>query len=290
MRPSIVVASCLTLASVYGYRQAEDTQSFEVASVKPAPLSARAITCSGGPGTNDPATWRCSNVPLGYLITLAYGFEAYQFRPNHPCCQARFDFTAKVPEGTTKEQFRRMLQNLLVERFKLALHLERKEMAVYELTVRENGPKMKASAPDAAPGQEDPWEIAPYSIGKDGYPVFPAGRAGLAGPNGHYRWTGFNLSMGEIVKTLSFHLGRPVVDATGLGGKYDIDMTWGIDVAWLMESAGLREQIGELPDTGPVGPSLIRAVQDQLGLKLNSTKGPGDIVVVDHLEKVPTEN
>src|ERR1035437_3180901 len=86
-----------------------------------------------------------------------------------------------------------------------------------------------------------------------------------------------------------FPLSR-VVDATRLKGKYDIDMKWGVDVAWLLEMAGRRDQIAELPDTGPTGPTLIRAVQDQLGLKLNSKKGLGDFVVVDHVEKVPTEN
>jgi uncharacterized protein (TIGR03435 family) len=112
----------------------------------------------------------------------------------------------------------------------------------------------------------------------------------LAGPNGHYRWTGFNLSLPEIAKTLSFHLGGPVVDSTGLKGKYDIDMTWTIDVAWLLERAGMGDLIAELPDEGPRGPSLTRAVQDQLGLKLNSKKGPGDTVVIDHVEKVPIGN
>ena len=120
--------------------------------------------------------------------------------------------------------------------------------------------------------------------------MFQAGHGGLAGINGHYRWTGVNLSMPEIVKTLSYHLGRPVVDATGLKGKYDIDMTWTIDLAGLMEMAGRRDLIEELPDAGPPGPTLTHAVQDQLGLKLNSKKGPGDIVVVDQVEKVPIEN
>jgi uncharacterized protein (TIGR03435 family) len=224
------------------------------------------------------------------LISQSYGFQACEFTPGAPCCQDRFDFTAKVPEGTTKEQFKRMIQNLLEKRFKLKLHREQKEMAIYELTVGENGPKVKVPAPDAAPAGEDPWEIPTYSIGKDGYPVFPAGRGGLAGPNGHYRWTGFSLSMEEIVKTLSFHLGRPVVDATGLTGKYDINMTWSIDLDWIMERAGHPEMIGAASDNGPRGPTLIRAVQDQLGLKLNSTKGLGYIVVVDHVDKVPTEN
>ncbi len=163
-------------------------------------------------------------------------------------------------------------------------------MAIFELTVAEKGPRMKEATPDASSEPDNPWAAPEYSMGKDGYPVFPAGRGGLAGPNGHYRWTGFNLSMPEIVKTLSFHLGRPVIDATGLRGKYDIDMRWGIDVAWLLERSGHRDEIGDLPDSGPLGPPLLRAVQDQLGLKLNSKKGLGDIVVIDHLEKAPTEN
>ena len=290
MRPPVLVLACLNLCRIYAYAQPADAPSFEVASVKPASPSATAISCSGGPGTTSPGIWRCSNVPLAFLISRSYGFQAYQFTPRAPCCQGRFDFTAKVPVGATKEQFQRMIQKLLEERLKLKLHHEQKEMAIYELTVGEKGPKVKESAPDASSEPEDPWAPPEYSMGKDGYPVFPAGRGGLAGPNGHYRWTGFNLSMQEIVKTLSFHLGRPVVDATRLKGKYDIDMKWGVDVAWLLEMAGRRDQIAELPDTGPTGPTLIRAVQDQLGLKLNSKKGLGDFVVVDHVEKVPTEN
>src|ERR1035437_4320290 len=290
MRPPILVLTCLNLCRMCAYGQAADAPSFEVASVKPASPSATAISCSGGAGTTSPAIWRCSNVPLAFLISRSYGFQAYQFTPRAPCCQGRFDFTAKVPVGATKEQFQRMIQKLLLERLKFKLHHEQKEMAIYELTVGEKGPKVKESAPDASSEPEDPWAPPEYSMGKDGYPVFPAGRGGLAGPNGHYRWTGFNLSMQEIVKTLSLHLGRPVVDATRLKGTYDIDMKWGVDVAWLLEMAGRRDQIAELPDTGPTGPTLIRAVQDQLGLKLNSKKGLGDFVVVDHVEKVPTEN
>ena len=97
--------------------------------------------------------------------------------------------------------------------------------------------------------------------------------------------------MQEIVKTLSFNLGRKVVDSTGLKGKYDLDMRWSVDYALSLETRpDLRELIGELPDEGPHAPSLIHAVRDQLGLELTSKTGLGDIVVVDHLEKVPTGN
>ena len=229
-------------------------------------------------------------MPLGWLITSAYGLQGYQFSSGDRCCQERFDTTAKVPARTTKEQFQRMQQNLLIERFKLRLRHEQKEMAIYELGVGEKGPKMKESPPNASLASEDPWAIPPFTMGKDGYPVFPAGRAGLQGMNGHYRWTGFSLSMQEIVKTLSGQLGRPVVDATGLKGKYDINMTWTIDLAWVMESAGRRDLIPDLPDSGPNGPTLVHAVRDQLGLQLISKKGSGEVVVVDHVEKLPIEN
>ena len=286
MRPLILVVSCLTVA----YGQAADAPSFEVASIK-LPSLAHSIGCSGGPGTTDPGTWRCSYVPLAFLISHAYGLQPYQFTPIDSCCQARFDFAAKVPAGATREQFRQMLQNLLGERFKLAFHHERKEVAIYELTVGEKGPRMKESAPDATSPPQDPWsDHPPFIMGKDGYPEFPAGQVGLAGGNGHFRWTGVSLSMPEIARTLAYYLGRPVVDATGLKGKYDINMTWTIDLAWVLESAGMRDRIPDLPDTGPSGPTFIHAVRDQLGLQLISKKGPGDIVVVDHVEKVPIEN
>jgi uncharacterized protein (TIGR03435 family) len=287
----ILAVSCLTLACLCAYGQAAEVPSFEVATVKPSSSAPR--MCSGGPGTASPGIWRCSSVPVAFLIIQAYGFEAYQFPPGSSCCRAEFDIAAKVPEGTTREQFRQMLRNLLAERLKLKFHHEQKEMPIFELTVEKKELKMKESAPDAAPAPEDPWRIPEFSIGKDGCPVFPAGSGGLMqGRDGCSRWTGFGLSMQEIVKTLSFHLGRKVVDATGLKGKYDIDMRWWVDWAWLNERLTplQREQIGEQPDEGPHGPTLIHAVRDQLGLELISKKGPGDIVVVDHFEKVPVEN
>ena len=81
-----------------------------------------------------------------------------------------------------------------------------------------------------------------------------------------------------------------MVDATGLNGKYDIDLKWIKDILLSeRDKARVEEQVGELLETGS-GPRLVRAVQDQLGLKMNSKKGAGEIVVIDHIEKVPTEN
>jgi uncharacterized protein (TIGR03435 family) len=166
-------------------------------------------------------------------------------------------------------------------------------MAAYELTVGEKGPTMKASTPNTSEPEDPwthPWTSVEFTIGKDGYPVFPSGRSGLAGPNGHYRWIGFNVSMPEMTKTLSFYLGRPVLDATGLRGDFKLDLKWWIDVASLLAGSGHEDDIKNLPDPGAPGPTLIHAVRDQLGLKLTSRKGTGDIVVIDGLRKVPTEN
>jgi uncharacterized protein (TIGR03435 family) len=81
-----------------------------------------------------------------------------------------------------------------------------------------------------------------------------------------------------------------VVDATGLKGKYDVDLKWVVDFLLSdRKKAEIEEQVGKLLETGS-GPRLVRAVQDQLGLKMNSKKGSGEIVVIDHIEKVPTEN
>jgi len=288
MRSPILVVSCLTLACLCARGQAAQAPSFEVATVKPSSPERR--MCSGGPGTSSPGIWRCS-APVWFLITQAYGFEAYQFRPWSSCCRTEFEIAAKVPAGTTKDQFRQMLQNLLAKRLKLRFHYEQKEMPIFELTMGKKGLKMKESAPDVVSTPEEfPWASSDYSVGKDGCPLFPAGRGGRTEGRFCNRWTGFNLSIQEIVKTLSYNLGRKVVDATGLKGKYDIDMKWyrEWDVHGLTPDQ--RELVGEEPADLPHGPSLIHAVRDQLGLELTSTKGPGDIVVVDHVEKVPTEN
>jgi len=278
------------MACVCACGQAAEAPSFEVASIKPS-SSDQWFGCSGGPGTADPGTWRCTGVPLRYLIIQAYRFEAYQFSPSSSCCRVRFDVAAKVPAGTGKEQFWQMVRSLLVERLQFKFHYEQKEMAIFDLTVGKKGLKMKDSAPDAVSTPEEfPWESSVPIEGKDGCPVFPAGHGGRTEGRFCNRWTGFNLSMQEIVKMLSFNLGRKVVDATGLKGKYDIDMKWYRE--WDVEglTPDQRELVGEEPADLPHGPSLIHAVRDQLGLELISKTGLGDVVVVDHFEKVPTEN
>jgi uncharacterized protein (TIGR03435 family) len=167
-------------------------------------------------------------------------------------------------------------------------------MSIYQLTVAANGPKMKQSRA-GTPRESEPWWVLSGStkgIDKDGYPVFSEGDSGLANSAGHVRWTAFNVSTAEIAKTLSDQSNRQVVDSTGLKGSYDVDLKWVVDLNFTLSEKGkaeIREMVGELPDGGG-GPAFVRAVRDQLGLRLNSTKGPGEIVMIDHVEKVPTGN
>lgn len=268
--------------------QPDATPSFEAASVRPSVMVGNG--CTGGPGTASPLVWRCSGVPVSFLISYAYGFLPYQFSPRSSCCQSRYDVIARIPSGTAKDRFRRMVQRLLVDRFQLKLHLEAKEMPIFELGLRDKTVKLKRTAILERSEQEDlPWSRAEYTIDANGCPVFRAGSSGLMeGRNGCYRWTAFNVSTEEIARTLSFHLGRNVVDVSGLSERYDIDMVWHVDLDWLLERAGRPELIGE--ETGPTGPNLIRSVRDQLGLELRSRKGRGEVVVIDYIAKVPTEN
>ncbi len=288
MTPRISVAVlCLSLAL---FAVPANSQSFEVASVKPS--TTPGIACVGGPGSTHLGAWQCSDMPLGLVIAKAFGFSAFQFSPHNPCCTARFNFDVRYPPDTTHAQFNSMLQNLLRERFQLAFHYQTKELPIYQLAVAPAGIKMKESVAVSDGSSNDPWwSSAQTTIDKDGYPVFPPGHGGLAG-GGHYRWTAFNVSTADIARTLQDQSGRPVVDSTKLTGKYDVDLKWVTDMTLQLtdgQRAELEDQVGR-PLDAPSGPTLHRAIQEQLGLRLIPGKGTGEIVVIDHLERVPTGN
>ena len=131
-------------------------------------------------------------------MVQAYGVESYQLTIPSSMDNERFDISAKVPEGTTKDQFNLMLQNLLAERFKLKIHRETKEGQIYELTINKGWVKMKESAPpepvkDAAADAPPPGPPAPSGIqrrgkltlDKDGFPVMPKGPGRWTRPHDH---------------------------------------------------------------------------------------------------------
>jgi uncharacterized protein (TIGR03435 family) len=267
---AIFVVATLACSLLYG-------QSFEVASIKPSPPPdprGMRVGMSGGPGTPDPGRFTTQNVDLTNLIVMAYGVPYYRLSAPDWLREARFDIVAKLPDGATKEQFHLMLQSLLKERFQLALHHEKKEMQTYELTVAKNGPKLKEST--EAPTPAPPGTRSERTLGADGFPVLPPGRfpwTSMIGDKARQRFSA--ASMGDLAENLSQQLGRAVTDSTGLKGKYDFTLFWAYP---------------NLADPNASGPTLEGAVQEQLGLKLTSTRAPVDTLVIDHIEKTPSEN
>ncbi len=294
MSKAILGAGWLVLAWGAAFGQAPEAQpSFEVASIKPgAPRVSNLMRASGGPGTSDPERFTYTNVTLKALVLRGYGVKNYQVSGPAWLDSERFDILAKVPPGSTKQQLNGMLRNLLAERFHLILHHETKDLAVYELVVGKDGPKLKASDLDALPPAREPGAPA-LLVGvpdNNGIPQVPPGLAIMIGrmADGIMHWTGRMQSLSDLAAFLEGELARPVLDKTGLTGKYDFNLAYSRD--------GLR-QIG--PPGDPTasqaespsgGLNLLGAVQQQLGLKLESARAAIDILILDLIDKTPTEN
>jgi uncharacterized protein (TIGR03435 family) len=307
------------LVSGLAHAQTADGQpSFDAASIKPAPPPTPGrgmmMGMNGGPGSKDPELYRCNNCNLMMLIMQAYDIKPYQLSAPSSMSSERFDITAKVPVGATKEQFRLMLQNMLAERFKLTIHHDQKEMQVYDLVVAKGGPKLKESA-EEPPTDDTPVDGLPPpppggrgrgpNLDKDGYPVIPKGCNGcimvVGGGKAHLHSE--KQTMKEFAGMVSNQLGKPVVDATGLKGKYDIDVSFDMGGMMMMRGGAPPPSPGGGAGVGPettvplgnasdsdMGVPLVGAIQSQLGLKLEPKKGQVEIIMVDRVEKVPTEN
>jgi uncharacterized protein (TIGR03435 family) len=294
----------LLFAASSGWGQTPDGQpAFEVASIKPAaPQDGHMIRMGmkGGPGTPDPGRFTAENLDLISLIAQAYDVKRFQVSGASWMASTRFDINAKVPAAATKEQFRLMLQNLLAERFKMTLHREKKEAPIYELVVAKGGPKLKESAPpsDEASARE-PEPPGPPKLDKEGIPVFPAGRQGAMigfAPGGRARLQAMGQTMDQFINMLSNQVDRPVIDETGLKGKYDFSLSFAMEMGMGRGMMGLPPPppgdggpAATAPD-GEAGPTLFTALQEQLGLRLEAKRGPVDILVIDRMEKTPTEN
>lgn len=227
-----------------------DRLAFEVASIK---LHPGMITLSMDPSIKGRRVTATASTLLD-LITTAYGVR-YDQISGAPGWSDKdhYDLDAKAPDGyrpLTKEEMRQMLQTLLAERFHLQVHRETQEVPMYALVVAKNGPKLKESTDT-----------------KGGFSVRGTDR-GL-----HMETT--RGTMAQLADQLSFTAGHPVVDKTGLAGYYAYTMDW------------FPANRTMPPDLD--APTMFQAVQEQLGLKLEATKGPVEKLVIDHAEK-PTEN
>ncbi len=270
---------CLGLVLIFAAwaQSAADSLTFEVASIKLSAKQGMVTRMTGGPGTSDPGLFAATNAELSSLLMRAYGIQYDQLKGPSWMDETEFDVVAKVPPGTTAEQLRKMLQNLLAERFRMRVHCETRVVRVYELTVAKNGPKLRPAANSS--GTED-FVPSPSRVDRDNFPTLPPGRPnGACGnlPDASY-CTFRMVTMGMLAQRLSLptFVGSPVVDKTGLAGPYDFTLYF-------------RRMDGP-PSPDVEAPDIEQAVEQQLGLKLAPSKGSMDVLVIDNAEKAPTEN
>lgn len=228
-------------------------QSFEVASVKipPPHVIGQPYDITVADIQNDTITF--TNASLADCIRYAYGLSS-NLQLSAPdwvrSTEARYDIVAKTAPGTQRDQFPKMMQALLADRFKLVFHRQQRALGYYALVVAKGGLRMHE--PTAGPA------------------TLPAG------VNGQLRILSNRMPMSDVVSLLSRYMHALVVDQTGLAGEFEVKLVW-------------------TPDDRPApgdeqGASVFAAVEEQLGLKLEARKGPMEVIVVDHAEKIPTEN
>ncbi len=248
---------------------------FEVASVKPMPPSPKGIpeNKSGGPGTTDPGQITWSGLWLRELIETAYDVESYQV--SGPgwlgCCSDRYTIVAKAPEGSTKEQVNLMWRNLLKDRFGLVVHHESRVFQADEMTLAKGPSKLKETdLLDSTPGTK-PGADSKTGPDDDLHRFMPTPGWTVAGDGVNRRLLARTQSSAQVAGILAQFAGHPVIDKTGLTGKYDFSV--------------------ELDLSQPCVSCVVAvALEQELGLKLVKSAVTLDVIVVDHAEKIPVEN
>jgi uncharacterized protein (TIGR03435 family) len=278
------------LSSIAAFGQSPSARpEFEVASVK---KSAPATPGQVNIGVHiDGAMVRCSSLPMRSYIRMAYRVNDYQVLGPDWLAAENFDIAAKLPDGATRAQLPEMIQSLLADRFKLVLHRDKKEFPVYALVVAKNGPKLKESPPDssaeASPGAKGSVDIN-ITTGRGGG-VIDMGNGSSIG-YGRDRLEAKKVTLSALAGAVERLLDRPVVDMTGIGGTYDFSLEYSWDeVRSLVRSTsgGARElPAGAVADSG----NSIFTSLAAFGLKLEPRKAPIEVIVVDRIERTPTEN
>ena len=229
---------------------AQDTLSFDSASIKPAKPGVRGYSIRPLPGRLS-----VTNTPLRKLIAGAWHVYDFQVSGGPKWIdQDAYDIEAKAAPDSrpTEKQLMTMLQKLLTDRFELVIHRESRDQSVYALEIARGGPKFQASK----------------DVGDPYFRVFQRRQI-----------TAQRAPLEYLLEALSFVLGRPAIDQTGLTGVYDYKLEWTPD-----EIQVASDENNARPADENV-PSLTSALQEQLGLRLVSRKGPVEIIVVDRAEK-----
>ncbi len=265
---SILSLIGLSMISISAQRRA-DIPSFEVASVKPArPVAGQGVVF----GMNsDPSRFRASFVTLVDLVGKAYGVDVARVSGGASWIfSERYDVVATLPQNGSQAQIPAMLQMLLAERFGLTARRDTKISPVYAMVPAKHGLKMKRSeaAGSPSPAEQPLIFSAPGIVSANGGGMrLCCGKAKLIG-----------ISMASLADLLSSQTDRPVQDNTGIQGLFDVSLEWTPEDA--------RRPEGSDP---PPGPSIYTAIQEQLGLRLESRTAPSDYLVIERATR-PTEN
>ena len=259
-------------------------QAFEVASVRPNKSGAQGSSIRRQPGGGLTAT----NMPLRALITFAFQLQPYQLVGDPSWIRNEFfDIVAKMegnpapvpPFSGRLDPLMLAMQSLLAERFKLAVHREMREMDIYALVLSRPDGKL---GPALKPSTQNCAALMAAAIARGGPPPAPPpgpGNAVMCGVRGTFgRLIVGGMPLAAFASNLSGQVQRTVVDRTGLTGEWDFEIGFAAE-----PSPNLPPGV-ELPPADPGAPSLFTAIQEQLGLKLQATKGPVDVLVVDRVE------
>jgi uncharacterized protein (TIGR03435 family) len=246
-------------------------QHFEVASLKLSDTTLDPHTATRS--VSDPGRFERRYIPLAALIVTAYRIKGYQLICPSWMKATGYDVIATIPGGATAEEQAVMLQNLLTERLALQVHRESREMTVYALEVAKGGPKFQE--------YKDGDPLPPGPAISEGYPGLPP-EGGMSCVGGMGCVLRAHMTMETLAKRLESLVGRPVHDETGLKGTCNLSSHWGQKAADSSDDGA--------PDLPSFAAGLFTALQSQLGLKLESKKGAVEMLVVDHAERVPTED
>lgn len=315
---AVAVGAALTAGVLLAQAPAE-VVAFEVATIRPAPTGQEIVQQIQAGNTSklgmriDGARVDMGFQSLADLIRIAYRVKPYQVQGPDWMSQQRFEIQGKIPEGVSQDKLPEMLQALLAERFKLTIHRDKKDLPVYALIVGKGGSKLtEASSDPDVPLPDTPGAM---SIGTEKGPmkVVQDGKGGSSIQGGPYSGTvkqsisaaGLHMEMTKadfsgLVDLLTQLLDRPVLDMTELKGHYQISMDLPMDDLLILarKQAALLgiDMPGPPPGTNPgdaastPGGSAVFAAMEKMGLKLDARKAPVETIVVDHLEKTPTEN
>jgi uncharacterized protein (TIGR03435 family) len=314
------VGAALSVGALSGalFGQAPAAPAFEVATIRPAPPIQDIIQQLQSGKARIGMSVDGARVNMGFqslaeLIRIAYRVKAYQVQGPDWMSQQRFEIQAAIPEGVSEDKVPEMLQALLAERFKLTIHRDKKELPIYALIVGKNGPKLTAASsepdvplPDSPGAMSIGTEKGPMKIvqdGKGGSVMQGGGQAGTIKQS--VSAAGVHLEMDKatftyMVELLTSLVDRPVLDMTELKGNYQVSLDLPMEDVLILarrQAAALGiDMPAPPPGANPAdaastpGGSAVFTAMEKLGLKLDARKAPVETIVVDHLEKTPTDN